>query len=276
MLTIAGIIASKHWDNFLALYAARTNTTENIVAKAETSKQNQQETLEKHGVYVKPPTLDEMEGLINGNISLDDFKNQLGMSDTPADMQSDNSIESDENTQTDENNQSDKDDNPTQKSDSTPAQQNAVKPKTDPVPSQTVQQQPTTQEQKPAEQEQPKPETQEQPKPTAQELIDAAVKELYSYEAELLSKLGEMKKEALKEYYARGGTHDDLIAVGMEGLDKCYVLESEADVKVKSVLDKLKTDLESIGADSTITKELWEYYCDEKVNSKTYYMNKYL
>ena len=189
-----------------------------------------------------------MEGLINGNLSLDDFKNQLGIGESSPEQKAEEVPDAQpvENESPSSNTEPQKKTEPNKVTEPTKADEAQPKPET----------------QAPAAQPEAPTKTEEHPKPSAQELLDAAVKELYAYEAELLAKLGELKKEALDEYRARGGKREDLIAVGMEGLDKCYELEAQADVKVREVLDKLKADLEAIGADTTITKELWEYYCD--------------
>ena len=114
---------------------------------------------------------------------------------------------------------------------------------------------------------------------TINSIVNNCVSELYAYRVDLMAQLGQLKQEALnewnslpKEYRTEGKMRD----IGMAGLNKCYALESVADAKVKSILNKYKVSLSNIGADTSIIDTLWDQYSSEKESQKAYYINKYM
>ena len=112
----------------------------------------------------------------------------------------------------------------------------------------------------------------------AGEIIARCVQELYDCETALMAKLGGMKQAAIEEWKALPAeeqTEEKKMALGMRGLDGCYVLEVEIDAQVQAILDRYRAELKAIGADTAPMNTLWEYYCEEKASTKAYYLNKY-
>lgn len=119
------------------------------------------------------------------------------------------------------------------------------------------------------------------PEPTAsaEELLNQCVAELYACQIELMARLGEMKQAAIAQWNAlpeRERTAMKKQEIGMAGLRECYVLEAETDTTVKDILARYRTQLEQIGADTSVLNQLWTYYCEEKEAQKAFYLNKYL
>ena len=83
VLVAAVAFAVRQRENLKLLYSAKTSSTEEIVVKAETSKQEQQKVLKDKGVDVAPPSLEQLDGLLDGKTSADDVKQSLGLTDSP-------------------------------------------------------------------------------------------------------------------------------------------------------------------------------------------------
>ena len=113
----------------------------------------------------------------------------------------------------------------------------------------------------------------------AEQLINNCVSELYACEVDLMARLGAMKQEAVNLWNSLSPeerTSSKKREIGMDGLDQCYVLEVEIDQTVESILSRYRTELEKLGADTSVLDTLWDYYCNEKNSQKAYYLNKYL
>ena len=113
----------------------------------------------------------------------------------------------------------------------------------------------------------------------AEQLINNCVSELYACEVDLMARLGAMKQEAVNLWNSLSPEErkkKKKREIGMDGLDQCYVLEVEIDQTVESILSRYRTELEKLGADTSVLDTLWDYYCNEKNSQKAYYLNKYL
>ena len=122
-------------------------------------------------------------------------------------------------------------------------------------------------------------EGEEEPAVTAQELLRSCVAELYACKVDILGTLAQLKQEALEEWFALPAeeqTDTRLKEIGLAGPRKCYDLEVEVDRQVDGILDRYRVQLEAIGGDTSVLKELRAYYEDEKTAEKAYYMDKYL
>ena len=127
--------------------------------------------------------------------------------------------------------------------------------------------------------EQAVPEEMPAEQPTAQSILDRCIQELYDCEIALMARLGTMKQEALDEWRALPAsqrTSTKKLEIGRRGLTACYELEVEIDAQVQGILEKYRTELEDINADTAPLDTLWKYYCEEKASTKAYYLNKYL
>ena len=111
------------------------------------------------------------------------------------------------------------------------------------------------------------------------ELLRRCVAELYACKVDILGTLAQLKQEALAEWFALPAeqqTDTRLKEIGLAGLRKCYDLEVEVDRQVDGILDRYRVQLEAIGGDTSVLKELRAYYENEKTAEKAYYMDKYL
>ena len=227
----------RQWENVKTIYAARTNSTETIVKRAEESKEQQRTVLEETGVQVAPPSLDQLDRLIDGKTTTDELKTELGLETPPEEA-----------------------------------------PPEEAPPEETPPEE-APPEKTPDAAQQSEPLSEEQRQERAKTKVDACVKELYSYEVELMSSLGALKQAAIDEYRAlpeEQQTQESKVRIGYRYLNMCYDMEVEADRQVKDILNRLRSDLKELGMDTGVADTLWKHYCDEKTTTKEYYLSKYL
>lgn len=114
---------------------------------------------------------------------------------------------------------------------------------------------------------------------TAEDLINSCVAELYACKVDIMAELARLKQAAVDQWNAmpkETRTDNARRELGLEILKKCYDLEITVDAQVEEILSRYKVKLTEIGADTAILGELWDYYEDEKVDEKSYYMDRYL
>lgn len=114
---------------------------------------------------------------------------------------------------------------------------------------------------------------------TEEELVSNCVAELYACKVDLMAQLAEMKQAAVDQWVAlpeEQRTETMKKEIGLAGLEDCYDLEVVIDAQVKEILERYRAALEKIGGSTAILDDLWDYYEDEKVDEKAYYMDKYL
>lgn len=206
----------RQWSNVKTIYEAKTNSTETIIRRAEESKTLQRALLVEKEIEVVPPSLDQLDSIIDGKTTPEEVKVETGIG-------------------------------------------------AEPVQSSRVQSALAL--------------TEEQRKEKARSRTEESVKELYSYELDLMASLGELKQQALDELRAlpkEQQTKKAKVKLGYRYLDLCYELEAESDRKVKEILDALREDLKLLGGDESVADTLWESYCDEKATAKQYYLSKYM
>ena len=73
----------RQWKNVKSIYEAKTNSTEEIVRRAELSKKMQVTVLEKEQIYIVPPSLDQLDDLIDGKTTSDQVKTDIGVGVEP-------------------------------------------------------------------------------------------------------------------------------------------------------------------------------------------------
>lgn len=223
-LAVAAILFA-FWqrDNLRVLFSARTSSAEEIIVRAQKTKERQKSILRENYVYVLPPSMDQIDSLLEGKATAEEIKSELGVDgQTAPDTQQPDAQQPDGETAA--------------------------------------------------------PEAQSR-SPEAQSLIDACARELYAYEVDLMAELGELKQRAVDEYKALPAeerTQENKAKIGYRYLGVCYDLEVEADRNVKAVLNRLRSELEALDADSGIVDTLWSNYREEKSSAKEYYLNKYL
>lgn len=73
----------RQWDNVKTIYGAKVNSTETIIRRAEASKEQQRAVLEENDISIVPPTLDQLDSLIDGKTTADEVKTDIGVDTTP-------------------------------------------------------------------------------------------------------------------------------------------------------------------------------------------------
>jgi len=235
-IAVCGRFALKHRDNLKAIYAAKTESTESIVEKAEKSKREQETLLRENDVQVAPPNLEQLESLINGTSTSDEVKAELGL-DTktgPAKPAGQETAPGDGETAT-------------------------------ALPEQPEPQEPP----EPPEQRQAR--IRDLIDRCVKELYAYEVELMAD-----LGVLKQMAIDEYTALPEEERTKEAKTKIGFKYLDVCYEMEVESDKQVKGILDRLRGDLESLDADTEIADTLWLHYCDEKSTAKEYYLNKYL
>ncbi|MCD8157726.1 MAG: hypothetical protein LUD77_02200, partial [Clostridiales bacterium] len=110
-------------------------------------------------------------------------------------------------------------------------------------------------------------------------LVGNAAVELYSLKAYYIGRLGSLGSELKSEIMALPAeerTTGALTSLASSYMGTASSLESECDAQVSALLSQLKSDLESIGADTSIVSTLQDQYQNEKNLRKSYYVSTYL
>ena len=238
-------------ENLKALYTSVTKDAATLEQEMADKQQEQQNKLEEqYQVTVKPPSAQHNNDLINGVVTPEDVKGELGITEK---------LEGDDPAGTGK---------PVQ------PEEKPVQPKPEEKPEQPKPEEPKP-EDSPAQPEM----TEEERIAKINDLVDRCTAELYACEVDLMAQMGEMKKVALQDWNSRtpdGRTKDKMIEFGFAWLDEVYDVEIEADRTVKGILEIYKTSMEELDADTSVLDDMWLYYCNEKISMKAYYMNKYL
>ena len=228
--------AVRQRENLKLLYSAKTSSTEEIVVKAETSKQEQQKALKDKGVDVAPPSLEQLDGLLDGTATADDVKQSLGLTDSPQ---------------------------------STEPAQTPLKPEQKPQEDGTNPEEKTSEQTDTAEQRAKK--AQEYIDQCVKALYSYEV-DLMSD----LGALKQQAIDEYTALPSEKHTKESKVSIGLKYLNICYDMEVVADGKVQGLLNQLRSDLTAIGAETDIADTLWLHYCEEKSTAKEYYLSKYL
>ncbi len=119
----------------------------------------------------------------------------------------------------------------------------------------------------------------ETPKPTKDMLISGAMVELYALQnefnarAEATIKDGANYYESIKAHPQDANARSQTIS---HFTPTVRAIEIECDTKVEAVVQKLESDLKSIGEDTSIVGTIRTTYANEKQLKLSYYTNKYL
>lgn len=114
---------------------------------------------------------------------------------------------------------------------------------------------------------------------TSEAILEACVRQLYSYRVDLFAQLGELERRWKTAWYALPVEDQDKAHRNdffLDALDECYDMEVDADNRVLSLLDDCRAKLSGIGADPKLADQLWDSYCDDKRAAKTYYLKEYI
>lgn len=86
LLIAISVLLFRQWENIKTIYNAKTDSTEQIVRRAEESKERQRAVLEENQVWVVPPSLDQLDKLLDGKTTADELKTELGLDVPPEDV----------------------------------------------------------------------------------------------------------------------------------------------------------------------------------------------
>jgi len=234
------------WKNIRALYKALTTDSTQIGESLESIRNENKEELESKAdiiINIKPPSLEQSDGLLDGTLDPDDVKESLTEKDTEGTVETE--TETEEITETE-----------TEKELVTETEK-VTETKTE-----------VATENKP-----------ETPEFDLEATLNECVKELYFYKVDIMYKLGKLREDTQtwwRSLPAEERTPQRRSKVAVDTLAKCYEYEEEADAEVKKILAKYRDILKSNKADTSILDEMWDIYCEEKESEKIYYLDKYL
>ncbi|MEG0874735.1 MAG: hypothetical protein RSH79_05465 [Clostridiales bacterium] len=107
--------------------------------------------------------------------------------------------------------------------------------------------------------------------------VTNATAQLYSAKALFLGKVGGIANAAVSEFNALPSserTSSSKAAILSKYISKIGSIESQCDSRVNSILGTLEAQLESVGGDTAIVKQLQSSYETEKAAEKSYYLNQ--
>lgn len=110
-------------------------------------------------------------------------------------------------------------------------------------------------------------------------IINKYVSRLYSMEGRYISSIEGVISRAYAEYVRTAKHNDDTAAmasVGVKYIGEIYSLEASCDSEVNSLLASMKSELDAIGADTSIIGTIRNAYNNEKQLKRSYYMGKYM
>lgn len=110
-------------------------------------------------------------------------------------------------------------------------------------------------------------------------IINKYVSRLYSMEGRYISSIEGVISRAYAEYVRTAKHNDDTAAmasVGAKYIGEIYSLEASCDSEVNSLLASMKSELDAIGADTSIIGTIRSAYNNEKQLKRSYYMGKYM
>ena len=280
LVAAAGGLALWQRHNLKSLVTVATSDTQALEENMVQVREEHQTALAEQNITITPPSLEQTQALLNGEVSAQEILDQLGISSAGAGSQ--------ETGDGSEEALPDGGPAPGQTGETAPAQTGSPAAQTQGAEAQTSGGQA---DQAPGGQSADDPQTGdsqqtgeaqqvEEPQQTAaQALVEQCVTELYALEVDLMSQLGSLKQAALDEWRslpAEERTTARKTAIGMNGLNQCYALESVADAQVQEVLDRYRAQLEDLDADTSCIDQLWQYYQEEKASMKAYYLDQYL
>lgn len=110
-------------------------------------------------------------------------------------------------------------------------------------------------------------------------IINRYVAKLYSMENRYIAGIDGVLARAHAEYVSIARHEKDMAAlssVGSKYIKEIYALEAQCDSEVEALLENLKTELEGVGADTSIIEKMRSAYKNEKQLKRSYYMKKYM
>ena len=286
LVAAVGGLALWQRHNLKSLVTAATSDTQALEENMVQVREEHQAALAEQNITITPPSLEQTQALLNGEVSAQDILDQLGISGVGGQTQetggSEEASVSDSSPAADQTGESAPGGQTAAQTES-PAQSAADQPSgTQAGGTQQVggtQQTGDAQQTNDGQQAEDAQQTDDTQQTAAQALVEQCVAELYACEVDLMSQLGALKQAAINEWNSldvADRTQARKTAIGMNGLNQCYALESAADAQVQGILARYREQLAAIGADTSVMDQLWQYYLEEKESMKAYYLNQYL
>lgn len=114
---------------------------------------------------------------------------------------------------------------------------------------------------------------------SSEKIINKYVSQLYSMEGRYIASIEGVISRAYAEYVSTAKHNDDkaaMASVGAKYIGEIYSLEASCDSEVNSLLASMKSELDAIGADTSIIGTIRSAYNNEKQLKRSYYMGKYM
>ncbi len=116
----------------------------------------------------------------------------------------------------------------------------------------------------------PEPEAESVPKDRVSEIVA----ELYVIQADFLSRLEGVGDSAYADYKAANYDRTQVASIVDSYMGTVTAMEAECDNTIKALLDELSLELQKVGGDQNLVKEIRNFYYNEKSLKKSYYLNK--
>lgn len=116
----------------------------------------------------------------------------------------------------------------------------------------------------------PEPEAENVPKDRVSEIVA----ELYVIQADFLARLEGVGDSAYADYKATHYDRSQVASIVDSYMGTVTALEAECDNTINALLDELSQELQKVGGDQNMVKEIRNFYYNEKSLKKSYYLNK--
>jgi hypothetical protein len=111
-----------------------------------------------------------------------------------------------------------------------------------------------------------------------QQIVADHLTQMYSLKAYYIGQLGVLEQDLKAQYKSANGDGKNAAAIAkvvQSNMGRVVSLESECDSKVDAILADMKSELEAIGADTSIVQVAEDSYINEKSLRKSYYLSLY-
>lgn len=110
--------------------------------------------------------------------------------------------------------------------------------------------------------------------PEERDRVSEIIAELYVVQADFISRLEALGDTAYADYKAIHYDRSQIMNIINSYTGTVTAMESECDATVNALLSELTSELNKVGGDQSIVKEIRKFYYEEKSLKKSYYLNK--
>ncbi len=104
--------------------------------------------------------------------------------------------------------------------------------------------------------------------------VSEIVAKLYVIQADFLARLESVGDSAYADYKATRYDRTQVASIVDSYMGTVTTMEAECDNTIKALLDELSQELQKVGGDQNLVKEIRNFYYNEKSLKKSYYLNK--